>query len=378
MKKIKLFQPYVNDAARANVQKVLSGTQIAQGPLVEKFEEAFAKEFGFEKWQCVSLNSGTSALELAYELCGIGPEDEVITPILTCTATNIPLVRRRAKIVFADVEGKNHMNISAEDVEDKICDSTRAVVFVHFGGSSRGLSAVEDLAYEHDLDLICDAAQALGGTLSAKARFSCISLQAIKSLTAGDGGILICRDRSDAEKARKLRWFGYDRELKQKLGDTDLELAGYKMHMNDISAAIALGNLKDWKRIKSHRNEINSVYAKYGAGKGFVAGIWNPLCIGQDFSWTKARCELQGIEIGQYHYPNDKYSIFRGAEGDCHNMDLLKDKYFMLPCHMGMTVQDADKVARIIWPDTSPSLPLSAENIRKAVKVLRNINNKKA
>src|SRR5690554_5979054 len=101
---IKLFQPYISQAARDNVQRILSGTQIAQGPEVDLFEQEFAAAFGLEPWQIVSLNSGTAALELAYEISGVGAgygyRDSVITPVLTCTATNIPLARRGVHIIF--------------------------------------------------------------------------------------------------------------------------------------------------------------------------------------------------------------------------------------------------------------------------------------
>ncbi len=353
---IKLFKPYVNAYARMNVMRVLDSDQIAQGPEVDLFEAEFAEQFGFEPWQIVTLNSGTSALELAYELAnirglnGLVGRDEVITPILTCTATNIPLTRIGAQIVFSDIEGHSSLNADPEDVKGKISERTKAIVFVHFGGSSAGLREFEDISEENDIDLICDAAQALGSELSKKARFSCISLQAIKSLTAGDGGILICRDKEDAIKARKLRWFGYDRPLKQKLGDCDLELAGYKMHMNDISAAIARGNLKDWMYISEYRQDINDIYAEHGEGKGFIRGIWNPQVVGMDYETMRGKAQDAGFEIGQYHYRNDKYSIFKGAEADCPQMDRIQSNYFMLPCHMGMSLKEAEMIAKTIWP----------------------------
>lgn len=348
---IKLFSPYVSEKAKENVQRVLSGTQIAQGPEVDLFEEEFANTFGFEPWQIVSLNSGTAALELAYELAGIEKGSEVITPVLTCTATNIPLVRRGADIVFADVSlGVDTLNLSLKDVEDKISKRTKALIFVHFGGNSSGLERIESLAREYHVDLICDAAQALGSKLSHSARFSCISLQAIKSLTAGDGGVLVCRDKEDALKARKLRWFGYDRGLKQRLGDCDLELAGFKLHMNDISAAIARGNLAEWDNIAHHRRNINAAYAEYALTNEFVYGIWNPQVINRDFQTAKNIGIEHGFEVGQYHYRNDKYSIFKFADNSVPNMDYLEDKYFMLPCHMNMTVDDAVRIAQTLWP----------------------------
>lgn len=352
---IRLFKPYISEKAKENVQRVLSGTQIAQGPEVEAFEKEFAEKFGFEPWQIVSLNSGTAALELAYELAnikgGYGFSDEVITPILTCTATNIPLVRRGAGIVFGDISvDHGTLNMDPEDAEAKISDDTTAIVYVHFGGSSQHLERFEDIAEEYRLDLICDAAQALGSELSHRARFSCVSLQAIKSLTAGDGGILICRWPDDAIKARKLRWFGYDRELKQKLGDCDLDLAGYKLHMNDIAAAIARGNLAEWDTIYAHRKAINEAYARLAVPGEYIPGIWNPQVVKRNFATMKPICESAGFEIGQYHYRNDKYSIFKKADAQCPVMDRYEDQYFMLPCHMGMTVEDAERLANIIWP----------------------------
>ena len=345
---IKLFQPFVSDEARSNVQRVLQSTQIAQGPEVELFEQEFATTFGFEAWQIVSLNSGTAALELAYELAELGEYDHVISPVLTCTATNIPLIRRKVKMSFGDIQGMKSLNLDPEDVRDKILPDTKAIVFVHFGGSSHNLEEFERIAEEEGLDLICDAAQALGSKLSHQARFSCISLQAIKSLTAGDGGVLVCRDKDDAILARKLRWFGYDRALKQKLGDCDLEVAGYKMHMNDISAAIARGNLVHWDEIVTHRQNINNVYTSILPNA--VAGIWNPVVVGLDYKEAKKKATAAGFEIGQYHFRNDKYSIFRSVYSNCPNMDQLQDEYFMLPCHMGVSLLDAERIATTLCP----------------------------
>lgn len=349
---IKLFQPYVSDQAVANAIRVLNGTQLAQGPEVDLFEQEFAEKFGFEAWQIVSLNSGTSALELAYELAELGEYDHVISPVLTCTATNIPLIRRKVKMSFGDIVGKQSLNMDVDDAENKILDNTKAIVYVHFGGSSYGLDLFEDLTEAHGLDLICDAAQALGALLSKKARFSCISLQAIKSLTAGDGGILVCRDREDAIKARMLRWFGYHRELKQRLGDCDLTMAGYKMHMNDINAAIARGNLAVWDDIVQTRKAINDIYSDFIEPSHFIRGIWNPQIVNMDFASWKIQCEKNGFEIGQYHYRNDKYSLFRSVYSNCPNMDVFEKYYFMLPCHMGMTLADAEMIGKTLCPQS--------------------------
>lgn len=350
---IKLFQPYVSEEARQNVQRVLSGTQLAQGPEVDLFEKEFAAKFGFESWQVVSVNSGTAALELAYHMT-FEKGDHAIVPLLTCTATNVPLVRTGIDITFADIRSSRCLNLDPEDVNAKMLMKTRGVVFVHFGGNSEGLMDIEDVCEENNVDLICDAAQALGAELSRKARFNCISLQAIKSLTCGDGGVLVCRDQKDAELARKLRWFGYDRAKKHEHGDIDLEVAGFKFHMNDISAAIARGNLEHWDDIYATRQAINDVYSEIFNGQQFpkaalIQGIWNPVVTGFDYTTTKHYAEPHGFEIGQHHYRNDKYSVFRAVSGYCPNMDDLGDNYFMLPCHMGMSLEDAEKIANTLW-----------------------------
>ena len=121
----------------------------------------FEYEFGniFSKKNVVAVNSGTSALELAYELAGIKAGDEVISPVLTCTATNIPLVRRGAKIVFADIS--RDLNINIEDVKQKLTVKQKQSY------SSTSEEIIVDLKScllyaENENHLIEDAAQAVG------------------------------------------------------------------------------------------------------------------------------------------------------------------------------------------------------------------------
>ncbi len=353
-KKITLFRPFVSWLARFYALKVLCGTQLAEGPVVRQFELEFAKYIGKGWSRVVSLNSGTTALELAYELAGIGPGDEVITPVLTCTATNLPLVRRGAKIVFADID--DTLNISIHDVEKKITPRTKAIVFVHFGGNSSGLRQLLVLARRHNIRVIEDAAQSVGADPQTwcLADFTCVSLQAIKTLTAGDGGFLICNNLADAQKARRLRWFGYDRPLKQQRGDTDLIEAGYKYHMNDISAAIGLGNLRRIDTVLRKRDRIRSLYI-HGIQKRNLYGRfyfhpWLLVLIHPQSGGVRWHLNRKGIECGPYHYRNDKYSIFGGTRypdaehGIFPNMDRLELQYQLLPFHHGMTKHDVDRV----------------------------------
>jgi perosamine synthetase len=336
---LKLFKPYVSEEAKILCLEVLNSDQLAEGETVKQFEKEFGEKFGLQN--VVALNSGTSALELAYELAGIEEGDEVITPVLTCTATNIPLIRRKATIVFADTD--TDLNINIEDVKNKITDKTKAIIFVHFGGNNRGLKELQELGRQRNITIIEDAAQAVGGDYWGTSEFTAVSLQAIKTLTSGDGGILLCKRAEDYSKARRLRWFGYDRDEKQRLGDTDLLEAGYKYHMNNISAAIGLGNLWSVDKVIAHRKKIGEIYKSYG----LFAHAW--LAGGLTDRYTELKQELAdaGYECGQHHFRNDQYELFSGYRNHCPQMDLIEEKYFFVPLHHGVTEQDAHNIAKI-------------------------------
>ncbi len=340
--KIKLFTPYVNEKAIENVTRVLKSGYLAEGPEVKRFEEEFAKKFILEN--VVAVNSGTSALELAYELADIQPGDEVITPVLTCTATNLPLIHRKAKIVFADIDYS--LNVDPNDIIKKITDKTKAIVFVDLGGGSENFRRVQQIAHERKITLIRDGAQALGNDIGQHADFTCISLQAIKTLTAGDGGILICKSAEHYEKARRLRWFGYDREEKHRLGDTDLTEAGYKYHMNDISAAIARGNLEDYDEFIKHRTALMKIYQQLASHYHVNPASWATKFV-SPVHWHVYRELLEDIcEVGQYHYRNDKYTVFKEFKNECPVMDEIEERYFFLPMHMEMSEESAKNVVR--------------------------------
>lgn len=339
---IKLFKPFVSWRARWYVLKVLMGTQLAEGPVVKQFEHEFARKFN--KKNVCAVNSGTSALELAVELAGINQGDEVLTPVLTCTATNLPLLHRKARIVFVDTDVD--LNINVQDLESKITPKTKAVVFVHFGGNNRGLDTVVALCKKHKIKLIEDAAQAIGSKNWGKGDFTCVSLQAIKVLTSGDGGALICKKDSDHAKAKRLRWFGYDRDLKHKKGDTDIKEAGYKYHMNDISAAIGLGNLRSIDAVLQHLDVIRSIYKSYG----ITAHTW--LAHGEllPYKETKEFFQRRGVECGQHHYRNDKYSVFpRGNKLPV--MDRIQKNYYFLPFNHSISIKQAHYIGNLyqLW-----------------------------
>jgi len=356
-----IFYPHVPESAVKKVKKVLRSRWIGQGPKVDKFEKMFEEKF-YPLRNAVALNSGTSALHLAYLLAGIGPGDEVIVPVFTCTATTIPLLWIGAKPVFADCN-EYDLNISVDHVQQLITDKTRAIVCVHYGGLACNLSGLYSLTQEYNLPLIEDCAQALGtrykwpsmtdNELVGKHRFACFSFQAIKHITTGDGGMLTTPFKEESEKAKRLRWFGIDRKAKQNgIWENDISEIGYKYQMTDISAVMGIEGLKEIDDILDHRRLLHNRYeellgkAVIGCGdSGNSAWMCTILCAERKKLQEKLRANK--IESGVVHYRNDQYSVF-GKRIDLPNMNYMEDKYMVLPLHTHMGLSQVEEICSVI------------------------------
>jgi perosamine synthetase len=337
MKKIPLFKTDVSWQSIANVVRVLRSGYLGEGPEVKAFEKEFEAQFGFK--DLITLNSGTSALEMAYDLVGISEGDEVVTTVFTAPATNLPLARRKANIVFADIE--EDLNVSIADVERKITDRTKAVVFVHINGNNRGLDEIVALCAKKNIPLIEDAAQAVGSDNWGKGDFVCLSFQAIKTFTTGDGGALLVKDPALAAKARRLRWFGIDR-TKGQLGAV-IEEAGYKYHMNDINAAIGRGNLRTLPKRLAHRRELVEEYRRLGVS----AYPWCAFTLSDRRDELRAELLNNGISAEAYNNRNDAQPVF-GGRRDLPVMGGIEHRYLFLPLHGGVTVEDVRRICAII------------------------------
>lgn len=359
---IVLFHPHMPANAKKYVCEVLDTRWIGQGPKVDLFERKFSETFSINA-QCVSVGSGTDALHLAYLLAGIKSGDEVLVPLFTCTATTIPLLYIGAKPIMVDVN-PNTLNISIDSLRQKITKNTKAIVCVHYGGLPCDMDEINALAHEFSIPVIEDAAHALGAKYDGKiigsiSEYTMFSFQAIKHLTTGDGGLLTFSDLSKDGLARRLRWFGINREDKQKgIWENDIKEVGYKYQMNDIAAAIGLAGLEE---IGSTLEIRRTLYSRYVNNLSNQPGVK----IVDDFSpkkehaaWlftilVERRQDLQlklrskKIESGQTHYRNDRYSIF-GNQGLFPNMDLVEDKYLILPLHTKMSLEDVDYICHQI------------------------------
>ena len=359
---VPLFYPHIPKNSAKSLQKVLKGRWIGQGPLVDKFESVFSKKFT-NNLPCVAVGSGTDALHLAYLLAGIKKDDEVICPVFTCTATNIPLLYIGAKIKFADIDPKT-FNISIDHVKKLVSKKTKAIVFVNYGGLPCDLTELNKIAKKYKIKLIQDAAQSLGNFYKNKpitqySDFTIFSFQAIKHISSGDGGLLCFKDKKILKKAYRMRWFGIDR-LKKQGGtwENDIKEIGYKYQMTDLGAAILLDALKEFSKIKKHRKKIFSIYEKNlknnkkvkvvtSVGK-FTHSNWLFTILVDKKDLLQKKLRQSNIETNQVHFRNDRYSIFKKfvKNKKFPNMDSVEKKYLVLPVHTKMSFSDANYVVK--------------------------------
>jgi len=359
---IVLFYPNIPANAIDEVSKVLRTRWIGQGPKVAQFEKEFEQKFLTDN-TALAVGSGTDGLHLGYILAGIEPGDEVIVPVFTCTATNIPLLYMGAKIVFADVDPET-LNINIDHVRQLVNERTKAIVCVHYAGLPCDMDELMAIAREYNIPLIDDAAHALGATYKGQkigemTDFSMFSFQAIKHITTGDGGMLTIKNKDLVEKAKRIRWFGIDRSAKQ-MGhwENDIYEVGYKYQMNDISAALGLAGLAEFDATLKYRQLLFAEYTKQLAGIDGLHIIGTGVTDREHAAWLctvlvenrsdfMKKLRSHKIESSQVHYRNDRYTVFGGRRSDLPNMDSVEEKYLVLPLHHKMTLQDVEYIGQV-------------------------------
>ena len=261
---IVLFYPHVSELAKSSVIETLNSRWIGQGPKVKLFEDNFSQKFG-SNFPAIAVGSGTDALHLSYMLAGLKPGDEVIAPLFTCTATNIPFLYMGVKIKFADID-INTMNMDIKHIRELMSDKVKAIVCVHYGGLPCDMDELQSIADEWSIPIIEDAAHAVGAKykgmdIGSISDFTMFSFQAIKHITTGDGGMLIIKDKELVDKAERIRWFGIDRKSKQAgIWENDITEVGYKYQMTDIAAAMGISALFEFDEQSKIRKVLFRTY----------------------------------------------------------------------------------------------------------------------
>lgn len=350
---IKMFKVHMPSAVDKPLLETLHSGYITQGPKVDEFEGRVAEFLGTKN--VVSLNSGTSAITLALRLAGVGEGDEVITTPMTCTATNLPVLSLGGVPVFCDVD-KYTGNIDPAAIEKLITKKTKAILFVDWGGMPADLDEIMDIASVHNLKVIEDGAHAFGAEYKGKkvgtiADFTCFSLQAIKHISTGDGGILTCKDPKDCERAKLLRWFGISREggsLDSRINE-DITEWGYKFHMNDIDATIGIVQMDFIEKVLSahrrnadyYRDNLSGYFIRYNDHHSAWWLYTILLPSKKERDEFKKYAEEADIQVSQVHKRNDNYKVFKPfVKGDLPGLDYFADRMICIPVHWGLSEKD--------------------------------------
>jgi dTDP-4-amino-4,6-dideoxygalactose transaminase len=262
--------PEIDDDEINAVNECLRSGWITTGPITKQFEAEFAGYLGGD-CEAISVNSATAGLHLALEALGIGPGDEVVLPTLTFTATAEVVRYLGADPVLADVDPVT-LNMSVNAIKAVVTPRTKAVMPVHYGGLACDMDPIIEFARAHGLYVIEDAAHAfptrykgcLIGTLASDV--TVFSFYANKTMTTGEGGMIITRDPELAARARTMRIHGISRDVFDRFVSKtpswfyEVVAPGYKYNLTDIASALGIQQLRKIDRFLARRHQLAQRY----------------------------------------------------------------------------------------------------------------------
>lgn len=266
--------PEIGDEEIAEVVDTLKSGWVTTGPKARRFEQDFVDFLGAEPGlEAIAVNSATAGLHLALEALGIGPGDEVITTTHTFTATAEVARYLGADVVLVDIDPAT-LNIDAAQVEAAITPRTKCIVPVHYAGLAADMDAILAIARRHGLKVVEDAAHALPtthrgalvGTLASDA--TVFSFYANKTITTGEGGMLVTRDAELARRAKVMRLHGINRDAFDRFTAKtpswyyEIVAPGFKYNLTDIAAALGIHQLKRLRGFQARREQIARAYAQ--------------------------------------------------------------------------------------------------------------------
>jgi dTDP-4-amino-4,6-dideoxy-D-glucose/dTDP-4-amino-2,4-dideoxy-beta-L-xylose transaminase len=370
MRQIPLFKVAMDEGVCEPVARTLMSGYVGEGPKVKEFETLLGGYLGNNL--CLATNSCTSAIQLGLRLMketrGDPGRDEILTTPLTCLATNMPILAEGLRPRWVDVDPKT-LNVNIDDLKAKTSKKTLGIVVVHWGGVPVDLDAVASVQ-QHCVDahglnpfVLEDCAHALGAEyksrrLGTHANLCAFSFQAIKHLTTGDGGLLACPSWQTYDTARKLRWFGLDRNASSYYRcEQTVELWGYKAAMNDIAATVGLNNFPLFQtNLARHRD--NADWLRKELPKlGVVAqsdGWW---ARSADWVFTVlvprrddfiAAMNDRGVAASRVHDRNDRQPCFAEFAASLPGTDAACEQMACLPCGWWVSAEDRAYIAECV------------------------------
>jgi dTDP-4-amino-4,6-dideoxygalactose transaminase len=262
--------PDIGDEEINSVVECLKSGWLTTGPYAKKFEENFAAYID-PKATAVAINSASMGLLLALEAFGVKPGDEVIVPTYTFSATAMMPVHLGAKPVLVDVE-EGSLNIDPAKIEAAITEKTKVIIPVHFAGLPCDMDAINAIAKKHGIKVLEDAAHALPTTYNGKlignnsSDATVYSFYATKTITSGEGGMILTRDQELISRARMMRLHGISRDVFDRYVSPgskwyyEIVAPGSKCNLTDLAAAIGIEQLKKCDTFHKRRKKIAQFY----------------------------------------------------------------------------------------------------------------------
>lgn len=340
------------------IEEVLYSGYIAQGEVVENFERKFEEFIG--SGYTLSLNSGTAALHIALILAGVKEGDEVISTAMTAEPTNVAIKMVGANVRWADVDYETG-NIAPKAIENAINEKTKAIIVVDYAGTPVDVKRIQEISKKYNIPVIEDAAHALGTTYNGRKTgnhfpFTVFSFQAIKHLTTIDGGALQIQDKKLYEKGKLIRWFGLDKKLTRL--ENDIQIQGYKYHMNNVNATIGLVQLETIEELLQQYQTIGKyldLKLKGLPGLETVEHYPNSessywlytLKVDRRDDFIKMMAD-NGFMASEIHKRNDLHTYLNDYPAEMPNLDKFYSRLVHIPCGWWVTLEDCDKMIELI------------------------------
>jgi dTDP-4-amino-4,6-dideoxygalactose transaminase len=268
MKRIEFFRHSIDRRDRERVNKVLKSIFLTTGSEVEEFEENFSRYINLK--YTVGVMSCTAALHLSLIALGIGPGDEVITTPMSFCATSNSILHAGARPVFVDVE-EDTGNLNANLIESSVTEKTKALMPVHLYGQMCDMTKIRSIARKYNLKIIEDAAHAIEASRDGiqpgqASSIVCFSFYATKNITSGEGGAVSTNNEVLANNLRMLRLHGIDKGAADRYTKHyqhwDMSLLGWKYNMDNIQAALLIGQLERIESLLQKRDRLWRLYEK--------------------------------------------------------------------------------------------------------------------
>lgn len=363
---VKTFIP-PKEKLMPRLEKILYSGYISEGDSVYKFERKFSDLIGNPF--CISTNSGTAAIHIALKIVGVTKGDEVISTALTAEPTNTTIALTGAKVIFADVDPENGL-ISPISIERLINKKTKAIMVVHYAGMVCDLESINKISEKYKIPVIEDAAHALlssfkGQYIGNNSRFTCFSFQAIKQLTTVDGGMLCLKNEIDYSRAKKLRWFGLEKN-KPRLQNNIVE-AGFKYHMNNVNATIGDIQLEYLhKNINTaiengrffDRNIIENIFVKKVRYQDqTIPSYWLYTLLVKKRDKFIEYMTTKAITSSELHLRNDFHKVFK-SKLKLPMLDLFYSELVHIPVGWWVTKKEREYIVKAIndWSSNDSTL----------------------